>query len=128
MHCLKAEYDKSCPPESEIILTLYDCLNQLLGAHMTSLDLAHVTYPNILCEYPDLSYPALDPTCPPPPPPADQFAVQSCFRGRYGAETVTDQFGATVMIHAKYQNQHLVTGRIEYVEVTEAGQVSEVIP
>ncbi|XP_043232444.1 fibrocystin-L-like [Amphibalanus amphitrite] len=51
-----------------------------------------------------------------------QFDVQTCFHGRYGAETVTDQFGATVMIHAKYQNQHLVTGRIEYVEVTEAGQ------
>ncbi|XP_037084616.1 fibrocystin-L-like, partial [Pollicipes pollicipes] len=51
-----------------------------------------------------------------------QFDTQTCFRGRYGAETSTDQFGATIMIHAKYQNEHLVTGRLEYVEVTEAGQ------
>ena len=66
---------------------------------------------------PDLTRPA-------PPSRTGQFDVQTCFHGRYGAETITDQFGATVMVHAKYQDQQLATARIEYVEVTEAGQVS----
>ncbi|XP_068250285.1 fibrocystin-L-like [Palaemon carinicauda] len=51
-----------------------------------------------------------------------QFATQSCFNGRFGEEIGGDQFGATVMIFSKYPNQDLVAGRIEYVEVTEAGQ------
>lgn len=53
----------------------------------------------------------------------DQFATQTCFNGRYGDEIGSDQFGATVMIFGKSPDQDLVTGRIEYVEVTEAGQV-----
>ncbi|XP_050685917.1 fibrocystin-L-like isoform X2 [Eriocheir sinensis] len=52
----------------------------------------------------------------------NQFATQTCFNGRYGDETGSDQFGATVMIFGKFPDQDLVTGRIEYVEVTEAGQ------
>ena len=51
-----------------------------------------------------------------------QFQVQTCFRGRFGAEIVGDQFGSQIMIHAPEQNQGLVAGRIEYVEVTHAGQ------
>ncbi|KAK3879633.1 hypothetical protein Pcinc_015818 [Petrolisthes cinctipes] len=51
-----------------------------------------------------------------------QFATQSCFDGRFGNEEGSDQFGATVMIFGKEPNQDLVYGRIEYVEVTEAGQ------
>ncbi|KAK4312053.1 hypothetical protein Pmani_016482 [Petrolisthes manimaculis] len=51
-----------------------------------------------------------------------QFATQSCYDGRFGEEEGSDQFGATVMIFGKEPNQDLVYGRIEYVEVTEAGQ------
>ncbi|XP_064089363.1 fibrocystin-L-like [Macrobrachium nipponense] len=51
-----------------------------------------------------------------------QFETQSCFDGRFGEEMGSDQFGATVMIFSKFPNQDLVAGRIEYVEVTEAGQ------
>ena len=51
-----------------------------------------------------------------------QFEVQTCFQGRFGAEIVGDQFGSQIMIHGPEQNQGLVTGRIEYIEVTHAGQ------
>ena len=51
-----------------------------------------------------------------------QFQVQSCFQGRFGAEIVGDQFGSQIMIHAPEQNQGHVTARIEYIEVTHAGQ------
>ncbi|XP_066939673.1 fibrocystin-L-like [Macrobrachium rosenbergii] len=51
-----------------------------------------------------------------------QFATQSCFNGRFGEEIGSDQFGATVMIFGKSKDYGLVHGRIEYVEVTEAGQ------
>ena len=50
------------------------------------------------------------------------FETQTCFRGRFGAELETDQFGSQIMLHAREQDQHHVTGRIEYVEVTHAGQ------
>ncbi|XP_054766411.2 fibrocystin-L-like [Lytechinus pictus] len=52
----------------------------------------------------------------------NQFATQTCFQGRFGAETVTDQFGSQIMFFAKEQDTHLVRGRFEYVEVTHAGQ------
>ncbi|XP_022097673.1 fibrocystin-L-like isoform X1 [Acanthaster planci] len=52
----------------------------------------------------------------------NQFATQTCFLGRFGEETGSDQFGAQMMLFAKYQDQQLVKGRIEYVEVTHAGQ------
>ncbi|XP_068236296.1 fibrocystin-L-like [Palaemon carinicauda] len=51
-----------------------------------------------------------------------QFETQSCFNGRFGEEIGSDQFGATVMIFGKSKDYGLVHGRIEYVEVTEAGQ------
>lgn len=51
-----------------------------------------------------------------------QFAVQSCFLGRFGNETVSDQFGAQIMIHPQVKSQGDVFGRFEYVEVTWAGQ------
>ena len=51
-----------------------------------------------------------------------QFDVQTCFQGRFGEETGSDQFGGQIMLHAPVMDQHLVTGRIEYVEVTHAGQ------
>ncbi|XP_038070546.1 fibrocystin-L-like isoform X1 [Patiria miniata] len=52
----------------------------------------------------------------------NQFATQTCFLGRFGEETGSDQFGAQMMLFARYQDEQLVTGRIEYVEVTHAGQ------
>ena len=52
----------------------------------------------------------------------NQFATQSCYRGRYGEEIGKDEFGSQIMIHAREQNKGLVTGRISYVEVTHAGQ------
>ena len=51
-----------------------------------------------------------------------QFDIQTCFFGRFGAETISDQFGSQIMIHAAEQNQGDVFGRFEYVEVTHAGQ------
>ena len=50
------------------------------------------------------------------------FDTQTCFEGRFGSEIVDDQFGSQIMLHAARQDEHLVTGRIEYVEVTHAGQ------
>lgn len=50
--------------------------------------------------------------------------VQSCFNGRFGEEIGGAQFGATVMLFGKEANKDLVQGRVEYVEVTEAGQVN----
>ena len=55
-------------------------------------------------------------------PSADQFATQTCFRGKFGEETASDQFGSAIMLFAKEPDKHLSTGRIEYVEVTHAGQ------
>ena len=51
-----------------------------------------------------------------------QFDVQTCFLGRFGNETLSDQFGSQIMIHAAEQNKGLVTGRFSYIEVTHAGQ------
>ncbi|XP_063855726.1 fibrocystin-L-like isoform X2 [Scylla paramamosain] len=52
----------------------------------------------------------------------DQHATQSCFNGRHGDEIGGDQFGATVILSGKFPDLDLVMGRIEYVEVTKAGQ------
>uniref|UniRef100_A0ABM0MU86 Fibrocystin-L-like n=1 Tax=Saccoglossus kowalevskii TaxID=10224 RepID=A0ABM0MU86_SACKO len=52
----------------------------------------------------------------------DQFSTQTCFQGRFGEETGSDKFGHQIMFGAKEQDANLVTGRIEYVEVTHAGQ------
>ncbi|XP_033119895.1 fibrocystin-L-like [Anneissia japonica] len=52
----------------------------------------------------------------------NQFATQTCFQGRFGEEIGSDQFGSQIKLFGKYRDQQLVTGRIEYVEVTHAGQ------
>ncbi|XP_070541075.1 fibrocystin-L-like [Ptychodera flava] len=52
----------------------------------------------------------------------NQFATQTCFQGRFGEEIGSDQFGSQIMLFAREQDQGLVTGRIEYVEVHHAGQ------
>ncbi|XP_022094388.1 fibrocystin-L-like [Acanthaster planci] len=51
-----------------------------------------------------------------------QFAGQTCFLGKFGEETGSDQFGSQIMFFAVKPDEHLVTGHIEYVEVTYAGQ------
>ncbi|XP_072177767.1 fibrocystin-L-like [Diadema setosum] len=50
------------------------------------------------------------------------FETQTCFLGRFGDETASDQFGSQIMFFAKEQDAHLVQGRLEYVEFTHAGQ------
>ena len=54
-----------------------------------------------------------------------QFEVQSCFLGRFGPETLSDQFGSQIMIHGPEfatPDRTFVIGRFEYIEVTHAGQ------
>ena len=51
-----------------------------------------------------------------------QFQLQTCFLGRFGSETLSDQFGSQIMIHAPEQNRGDVFGRFSFVEVTHAGQ------
>ncbi|KAA0710214.1 Fibrocystin-L Polycystic kidney and hepatic disease 1-like protein 1 [Triplophysa tibetana] len=51
-----------------------------------------------------------------------EFAVQTCFQGRFGEEVGSDEFGGCIMFHAPKPNQNLAIGRIEYVEIFHAGQ------
>ena len=52
--------------------------------------------------------------------------MQTCFQGRFGAETGTDQFGGQIMFHATRPNEGLVTGRIENIEMSYVGQAFRV--
>ena len=49
-----------------------------------------------------------------------QFEVQTCFGGRFGREAIGDEFGSQIMLHKGPRDT--IIGRIEYVEVTHAGQ------
>ncbi|KAG2464816.1 PKHL1 protein, partial [Polypterus senegalus] len=51
-----------------------------------------------------------------------EFAVQTCFQGRYGDQVGSDQFGGCIMFSTPQPNQISAIGRIEYVEVFHAGQ------
>uniref|UniRef100_A0AAR2IPV4 Polycystic kidney and hepatic disease 1 (autosomal recessive)-like 1 n=1 Tax=Pygocentrus nattereri TaxID=42514 RepID=A0AAR2IPV4_PYGNA len=51
-----------------------------------------------------------------------EFATQTCFQGRFGEEVGSDQFGGCIMFHAPRPNENLAVGRIEYVEIFNAGQ------
>uniref|UniRef100_A0A3B4ZZ57 PKHD1 like 1 n=1 Tax=Stegastes partitus TaxID=144197 RepID=A0A3B4ZZ57_9TELE len=51
-----------------------------------------------------------------------EFATQTCFQGRFGEEIGSDEFGACIMFHAPRPNENLAIGRLEYVEITHAGQ------
>ena len=44
------------------------------------------------------------------------------FQGRFGEEVGSDQFGASIMIHAKEANSFKAVAKIEYVELTYVGQ------
>ncbi|XP_041477742.1 fibrocystin-L-like isoform X1 [Lytechinus variegatus] len=50
------------------------------------------------------------------------FEVQSCFLGRFGEETASDQFGGHIMMFARDMDADLVHGHLEYVELTHVGQ------
>ncbi|XP_063307204.1 fibrocystin-L-like [Pelobates fuscus] len=51
-----------------------------------------------------------------------EFATQTCFQGRFGEESNSDQFGGCIMFHAPTPDNRLALGRIEYVEIFHAGQ------
>ncbi|XP_062266639.1 PKHD1 like 1, tandem duplicate 1 [Platichthys flesus] len=51
-----------------------------------------------------------------------EFATQTCFQGRFGEEVGSDQFGGCIMFHAPRPNENLVIGRIEHVQIYNAGQ------
>ena len=51
-----------------------------------------------------------------------QFQVQTCFRGRFGNEIASDQFGGQIFIHAVRKSQNMVTGRFSYIELSHVGQ------
>ena len=51
-----------------------------------------------------------------------EFMTQTCFQGRFGAETGGDQFGAHIMAHAPNRDSEAAVLRLSYIEVTHAGQ------
>ena len=53
-----------------------------------------------------------------------EFAVQTCFLGRYGPELGSDQFGATIMFSGSMdaKNKEVVVGRLSNVELYHVGQ------
>ncbi|KAG7317211.1 hypothetical protein KOW79_019509 [Hemibagrus wyckioides] len=51
-----------------------------------------------------------------------EFATQTCFQGRFGEEVGSDEFGGCIMFHAPRPGENLAIGRIEYVEIFNAGQ------
>uniref|UniRef100_A0A8C5R062 PKHD1 like 1 n=1 Tax=Leptobrachium leishanense TaxID=445787 RepID=A0A8C5R062_9ANUR len=61
------------------------------------------------------------PACPEGFDPGES-AIQTCFQGRSGQESNSDQFGGCIMFHAPKQDKNLAIGRIEYVEISHVGQ------
>lgn len=51
-----------------------------------------------------------------------EFAVQTCFQGRFGEEMGSDEFGAQIIMHARKANQNLITAHFENIELTNVGQ------
>ena len=51
-----------------------------------------------------------------------QFVTQTCFQGRFGEETGSDQFGGHILIHAPKKNNQIATARLSNVELTYVGQ------
>ncbi|KAL3886654.1 hypothetical protein ACJMK2_026634, partial [Sinanodonta woodiana] len=51
-----------------------------------------------------------------------EFAIQTCFQGRFGEEIGSSGFGGNILIHAPERNKNLAIARMENVEVTFAGQ------
>ena len=57
---------------------------------------------------------------------ANEEATQSCFQGKFGEETGSDEFGAVILIHAKEKDKHLAMARISYSEFNIVGQAFRV--
>ncbi|CAF3925163.1 unnamed protein product [Rotaria sp. Silwood2] len=60
--------------------------------------------------------------------PGDEFAIQTCFLGRYGEEIGSDQFGATIMASGdmdKISNGQQVILRLSNIEVTNPNNTVE---
>ncbi|KAK7105773.1 hypothetical protein V1264_017108 [Littorina saxatilis] len=51
-----------------------------------------------------------------------EFATQTCFQGRFGAETGSDQFGAHIIAHAPTPDTQAAVIRLSYIEIFHAGQ------
>ena len=57
-----------------------------------------------------------------------EFAVQTCFQGRFGEEMGSDEFGGAIMLHSPEpatatQPIQWVIGRLSNIEVTHAGKL-----
>ncbi|XP_076438726.1 fibrocystin-L-like isoform X2 [Babylonia areolata] len=51
-----------------------------------------------------------------------EFTTQTCFQGRFGAETGSDQFGAHIIVHAPEKDTDAAVLRLSYIEISHAGQ------
>ncbi|KAH9519161.1 Fibrocystin-L, partial [Bulinus truncatus] len=51
-----------------------------------------------------------------------EFAVQTCFQGRFGEELGSSQFGSQIMVHQLGKDTQIAQAHIQYVEMTFAGQ------
>lgn len=54
---------------------------------------------------------------------AGEFAVQTCFQGRFGEEMGSDEFGGGILMHAPEPDKQWVIGRLSHIEVTHAGRL-----
>ena len=52
----------------------------------------------------------------------DEHAIQTCFQGRFGEETGSDEYGAHIMIHPKEIDSGLAIAHIENIEMNYVGQ------
>ena len=55
-----------------------------------------------------------------------QFATQSCFNGKFGEETGSDEFGANLLVHSKNKDLQEAEAKLEYVEFFWVGQAFRV--
>ncbi|KAK7468036.1 hypothetical protein BaRGS_00036740, partial [Batillaria attramentaria] len=51
-----------------------------------------------------------------------EFATQTCFQGRFGAESGSDQYGAHIIAHAAAPDTNEAVVRLSYIEISHAGQ------
>ncbi|KAK3107032.1 hypothetical protein FSP39_005622 [Pinctada imbricata] len=51
-----------------------------------------------------------------------EFKTQTCFLGKFGEDTGSDEFGGHILIHAPRPDEQLAVAHIEFIEVRHAGQ------
>ncbi|XP_069115226.1 fibrocystin-L-like [Argopecten irradians] len=51
-----------------------------------------------------------------------EFAVQTCFQGRFGQEMGSDEFGGQIIIHKPNQDLNTTIARLSYIELKHMGQ------